>query len=108
MESIDEMTKITTYFGVENQLEKLQEEINEFIEAVEDYENFLNDDDIEWTKQMQCKFKEHIVEEMGDVLNVLEGFKGVYHINDELLKAHRYYKVIRTNVRNEDGYYENL
>lgn len=106
MMEIDELTKIALHFGVENQLGKLQEEINEFIEAVEDYENFLNDDDIEWTKQMECKFKEHIVEEMGDVLNVLEGFKGVYHINDELLKAHRFYKRVRTDVRNEEGYYE--
>lgn len=108
MESIDEMTKITTYFGVENQLGKLQEEINEFIEAVDDYEDYINSDDIAYSKQTECKLREHMVEEMGDVLNVLEGFKGIYHINDELLKAHRYYKVIRTNVRNEDGYYENI
>lgn len=106
MMEIDELTKIALHFGVNTQLVKLQEEINEFTEAVEDYENYLNEDNTTPNKQLECKLREHITEEMGDVLNVLEGLKGVYHINDDLLKAHRFYKRVRTDVRNEEGYYE--
>lgn len=103
-----ELTDITLYFGIETQIEKLREEVEEFIEAIQDYENYLDDDEFVGDKQTDCKFKEHIIEELGDVLNVLEGIEGVYEINDELLKAIRYYKAVRTKLRNEVKYYENI
>ena len=56
--------KILLHFGLEHQLEKLKEEVNELIEAIEE-----ND-------------REHIIEETADVQNVLNQFKALYEITD--------------------------
>ena len=56
--------KILLHFGLKHQLEKLKEEVNELIEAIEE-----ND-------------REHIIEETADVQNVLNQFKALYEITD--------------------------
>lgn len=80
--------EIIDYFGDENQFEKLREEVEEFIQAVKnkDYNN--------------------MVEEFGDVYNVLDQFKLKYELEDDLIVRHRCEKILRTNKRKNEGYYE--
>lgn len=79
---------IIEYFGDENQFEKLREEVEEFIQAVQnkDYEN--------------------MVEEFVDVYNVLDQFKLKYKLEDDLIVKYRCEKILRTDKRKNEGYYE--
>ena len=70
--------KILLHFGLEHQLEKLKEEVNELIEAIEE-----ND-------------REHIIEETADVQNVLNQFKALYEITDDDLVPVMEFKRNRT------------
>lgn len=60
--------KIFNNYGYENQLEKLKEEVKEFIEAVEDYEKGIGT-------------RKHIIEEMGDVEFLVYQFRNAYEID---------------------------
>lgn len=57
-----EALKIFNHYGYKNQLKKLSEEVYEFIEAVIEYEEGI--DDIR-----------HVIEEMGDIETILYQFK---------------------------------
>lgn len=70
--------KILLHFGLKHQLEKLKEEVNELIEAIEE-----ND-------------REHIIEETADVHNVLNQFKALYEITDDDLVPVMEFKRNRT------------
>lgn len=80
--------EIIDHFGDENQFIKLREEVEEFIQAVQnnDYNN--------------------MVEEFGDVYNILDQFKLKYELEDDLIVRHRCEKILRTNKRKNEGYYE--
>lgn len=100
-----ELKDLTLYFGIETQIEKLKEEVNELIEAIRDFEDYdFEKNDI---KDIM-KLREHITEETADVLNVVDGLAGAYDINEDLLNISRQYKMIRTKLRNEAKYYENI
>ena len=73
--------KILLHFGLKHQLEKLKEEVNELIEAIEE-----ND-------------REHIIEETADVQNVLNQFKALYEITDDDLVPVMEFKRNRTFER---------
>ena len=75
--------KILLHFGLKHQLEKLKEEVNELIEAIEE-----ND-------------REHIIEETADVQNVLNQFKALYEITDFDLVPVMEFKRNRTFERYE-------
>lgn len=60
--------KIFNNYGFENQLEKLKEEVKEFIEAVEDYEKGIDT-------------RKHVMEEMGDVEFLIYQFRSAYEID---------------------------
>ncbi len=70
--------KILLHFGLEHQLGKLEEECDELIEAIKE-----ND-------------REHIIEEMGDTLNVINQFKALYEITDDDLVPVMEFKRNRT------------
>lgn len=93
---------IIEYFGVRNQMKKLNEECYELIEAIDNYEdlNLLHD--------MEDKdvFRNHVVEEMGDVLIILTQFIAKYGIEKYELDTVMDYKLDRTDERIASGYYE--
>ena len=90
------------YFGVRNQMKKLSEECYELIEAIDNYEDLNLLHDIE-DKDV---FRNHVVEEMGDVLILLTQFIAKYNIEKYELDAVMDYKLDRTDERIASGYYE--
>lgn len=100
---------IINHFGYRNQMKKLNEETYELLEAVDDYEDasmeFNNNEDYYSTEEMKV-FRDHIVEEMGDVLILLTEFIGKYDIEKHELDKWMDYKLERTLDRIKSGYYE--
>lgn len=84
----NKLVKIFLHFGLRKQLKKLSEECNELIEAM------LEND------------REHIKEEIADVMVVASEFKEFYEISDSELIEMIEYKVDRTLDRIDKGYYE--
>ena len=91
----EDLLKIIEHFGVVNQLKKLNEECYEVVESIRNYEE--NKIDI---------FKEHIVEEIADLMVILEQFKWHYDLTSEEITKIFWNKVNRTLERIESGYYE--
>lgn len=100
---------IINHFGYRNQMKKLNEEIYELLEAVDNYEDasmeFNNDEDYYSVEEMKI-FRDHIVEEMGDVLILLTEFIGRYDIEKYELDKWMDYKLERTLDRIDSGYYK--
>lgn len=85
---MNRLVEIFDHFGEESQLEKLQEEVDEFIEAVKSGD--LN----------------HIEEEFADVLVILDQFKVKKHIKRNTVLNWYVLKVDRTINRIESKHYE--
>lgn len=100
---------IINHFGYRNQMKKLNEEIYELLEAVDNYEDasmeFNNNEDYYSVEEMKT-FRDHIVEEMGDVLILLTEFIGKYDIEKYELDKWMDYKLERTLDRIDSGYYK--
>lgn len=100
---------IINHFGYRNQMKKLNEETYELLEAVDNYEDasmeFNNDEDYYSVEEMKI-FRDHIVEEMGDVLILLTEFIGRYDIEKYELDKWMDYKLERTLDRIDSGYYK--
>lgn len=79
------LNKIADFYGFKHQLLKLREEANELIEAIDDYD----------TTEPRRK---HLLEEMGDVYNVLDEITYLLKAEDEIADD-RNYKVDRTLKR---------
>lgn len=79
---------IFEHFGQDNQIEKLREEVEEFIEAV------ITGD------------VEHITEEYADIIVVLHQFKEAYDLEDCDIKEKMLEKQLRTVKRIHNGYYK--
>ena len=79
--------EIIKYYGINNQLRKLQEETFELSEAILDIEHIL--------KEPYSHYINHIAEEIGDVMVLLEEFKEYYEIKDEKIKNNIEYKINR-------------
>lgn len=101
---------IINHFGIRNQMKKTNEEIYELLEAISDFENLVseNETSIEplYTKSELEVFRNHIIEEMGDVLILLTQFIGKYEIAKEELDVIMDYKLERTLNRIESNYYK--
>jgi NTP pyrophosphatase (non-canonical NTP hydrolase) len=92
----DLLTIINNY-GVLNQLKHFQSEVYELTEAIFDYE---------YTSHLDCvgleeKLKEHITEEIADVMVMLEQFKLYYKISSEDITKVFWGKVARQLERIE-------
>lgn len=99
MKELDTDLLITiSYFGVNNQQRKLQEEIFELQEAIYNLENS--------TLDTYEKCLEHFVKELADVHNLLRQFQLEYDIEDEELTINRVNKSNRTIKRIKEGYYK--
>ena len=100
---------IINHFGYRNQMKKLNEETYELLEAVDNYEDasmeFNNNEDYYSVEEMKV-FRDHIVEEMGDVLILLTEFIGRYDIEKHELDKWMDCKLERTLDRIESGYYK--
>ena len=100
---------IINHFGYRNQMKKLNEETYELLEAIDNYEDasmeFNNNEDYYSVEEMKT-FRDHIVEEMGDVLILLTEFIGRYDIEKYELDKWMDYKLERTLDRIGSGYYK--
>lgn len=84
----NKLERIFLHFGLKKQLLKLGEECLELIEAM------LEND------------REHIKEEIADVMVIASEFKEFYEITDTELIEMIEYKIDRTIDRIDEGYYE--
>lgn len=83
---------IIEHFGLRNQLKKLTEENHEFVESVIDFDN-------------NADTRDHIVEEMGDMLILLTEFIAYYKIDKSELDKVMDAKLKRTIKRIASDYY---
>lgn len=81
-------------FGLETQQKKLAEEMLEFQLAVQ--ELALS------TLKDKTKLREHVAEEMGDVLNLIEQIRLHFDIPTEVVNNYRVFKANRQHYREED------
>ena len=95
---------IIEHFGVRNQMKKLNEECFEFLEAVDTYEDEMISHVVD--KSGENMLRDHVVEEMGDILTILTQFIGKYDIKKEELDKIMDYKLERTLDRIKSKYYE--
>lgn len=95
---------IIEYFGVRNQMKKLNEECFEFLEAVDNYEDELA---FHLTDKVgENMLRDHVIEEMGDILTILTQFIEKYEISQEELDPYMDFKLQRTLDRINSKYYE--
>ena len=97
----EKLLKIIQHYGPRHQQRKLQEEVGELLEAITIHELKKSVEyDIPLTEIIGTK--EHIIEEIGDVLNVVEQFMYYYEIdiNDVIESKHK--KVDRQLKRMEE------
>lgn len=95
---------VIEYFGVRNQMKKLNEECFEFLEAVDNYEDELA---FHLTDRVgENMLRDHVIEEMGDILTILTQFIEKYEISQEELDPYMDFKLQRTLDRINSKYYE--
>ena len=95
----DNYLKIINHYGINNQQRKLAEEVFELQEAImelQHYEEYACDFDYQTTLKKQ---KEHITEELADVIVILEQFKRYYNIPDDEIEKIKEFKVKRQMER---------
>lgn len=96
----DKLLQIINHYGINNQQRKLQEEVFELQEAITNYEDAYEANQIyEGNDYNIPKFIEHIEEELGDVLNILEEIQLFYGISN---LDGRYSKIDRQLKRMEE------
>ena len=106
----DRYLSIIDYFGVRNQMKKLNEECYELIEAIDNYEDYLifgdpsNRDEI--SASAETIFRDAIIGEMADVLTLCTEFICKYDIKQEEIDSAMDFKLMRTEDRIEVGYYD--
>ena len=91
----ENLWKIIEHYGINNQQRKLEEEVFELQEAImelQHYEEYACDFDYQTTLKEQ---KEHITEELADVMVILEQFKKYYNIPDDEIEKIKEFKVKR-------------
>ena len=100
----DKLIQIIECFGINSQLKKLNEECYELIEAIRDYEDMYMKCDCD--SQYLKNEKEHIEEELADMMVMLEQFANYYEIDVNKILKIAEKKVDRTIEIIENGYYK--
>lgn len=100
---------IIEHFGYRKQMKKLHEEVFELNEAIDAYEDYLAfgrpaDDTI--SENIRILLRDAIVNEMADVLTLCTQFIGKYDICSEEINSAMDFKLTRTEDRIETGYYD--
>ena len=86
------LSKAIEHYGIENQLLVAMEEANKFSQAISKYlRSKCKDDDVE--------VRQHIIEEMADVLIMAEQVKMILAIQDYEIELYKDYKLNRLNNR---------
>lgn len=98
----EDLLKIINHYGVANQLRKFNEETYELIEAIRNYEEDYIKVDCDGNMVFSL-LKEHIAEEISDVMVLLEQFKLYYDISSEEITKIFWSKVNRQLGRIEKG-----
>lgn len=106
----DKLLQIINHYGVMHQLKYFQSEVFELNEAIITYE-FASADNVnlevleEIKKWDLYKFKEHIVEEISDVLVMLKQFQYKYGITEEEVEEMMLFKSGRQleRIKNENN-----
>ena len=79
----DKLLQIINRYGIEHQQRKLEEEVFELQQAITNYEDAYEANQIyEGNDYNIPKFREHIEEELADVMVMLEQFVVYYDIED--------------------------
>ena len=96
---------IMDYFGFRNQMKKLNEECYELIEAIDNYEDLLAMKP--WVGNAEKKiFRDHIVEEMSDLLLLCTQFIDRYNISKDEIDTWTDFKLDRTERKIANGEYD--
>lgn len=93
----EKLLKIINNYGVDIQQRKLAEEVWELQEAILEFEH----DDYTYYPEVEKSLKEHIAEELADVMVLIEQFKLYYGITAEEIVKIFWEKVDRTLERME-------
>ena len=99
--SEEKLLKIINTYGVLPQLKYFQSEVFELNEAIIEYENEIEHCDPIADEGYIKKIKEHIVEEIADVMVMLEQFKLYYGMSSEEITKIFWCKVDRQLERIE-------
>ena len=100
---------IINHFGFRAQMKKLHEETFELLEAIDNLEDAsmeFNGEEPYYTVNEMAIFREHVIEEMGDVLILLTQFIARYDITKPELDVWMDGKLERTLERIGTGYYD--
>lgn len=101
---------IINHFGLRQQMKKLNEEVYELLEAIDAYEDAVMEQEGSrepfYTVAEMAIFRDHVVEEMGDVLILLTQFLARYEIVKPELDTWMDAKLDRTQKRIKEGYYD--
>lgn len=92
----EKFIKIISHFGLRNQTKKLSEESYELQEAIFDAKGYPID----------IKYKDHITEEIADVMNLLNQFVEYFALDWNQIYSVMEAKVDRTIDRIKEGYYD--
>lgn len=93
------------YFGFRNQMKKLNEECYELIEAIDNYEDLIAMKP--WVGDREKKiFRDHIVEEMSDLLLLCTQFIDKYDITKDEIDIWTDFKLDRTERKIANGEYD--
>lgn len=98
----EKLLKIIDTYKIMPQLKYFQSEVFELNESIIYYEIFDNSED-GGIKSMNDMYKNHIAEEIADVLVMLEQFKLYYNINNEDIEKIMDYKIDRQIKRIEES-----
>lgn len=93
----DKILRIINYYGIMKQLKYIHSEYFELDQAIIDYENLKYDNISDKTY-----LKEHIAEEISDILVMLRQFQLYYDITDEEIEEIMNFKIDRQLERIEN------
>ena len=101
----EKLLEIINHYGIRNQQRKLNEEVFELIEAINVYEEQKIVCELCCKRLHTDKEKEHIIEELADVMVMLEQFKLYYGISSEEITKIFWSKVDRQlgRIENENN-----
>lgn len=91
----DKLLEIINYYGLRKQLKYIHSEYYELDEAILDYESSGWDFSDEDCKDVEKEYREHIAEEIADIMVMLKQFQYYYDIDDSYIKDMMNTKIIR-------------
>lgn len=91
----DKLLKINNHYGLMNQLKYIHTEYFELDEAIFQYENSGWNFDYEDSKDLEKQYRNHIAEEIADIMTMLKQFQYYYNIKDEQIENIINYKIDR-------------